>query len=54
MTDEERPFTVTRGCRSRDVENLLVVDGSTFPFLPAKNITFSLMANAVRVAEEAF
>ncbi|MFV1986742.1 MAG: GMC oxidoreductase [Gemmatimonadota bacterium] len=54
MTDEQRPFTVTRECRSRDVENLFIVDGSTFPFLPAKNITFSLMANAVRVAEEAF
>lgn len=54
MTSEDRPFTVTPGCRSRDVENLYVVDGSTFPFLPAKNITFSLMANAVRIAEEAF
>jgi hypothetical protein len=28
-----------------------MVDGATFPFLPAKNITFTLMANAVRVAE---
>jgi choline dehydrogenase-like flavoprotein len=52
MSVEDKPFTVTPGCRSRDVENLFVVDGSTFPFLPAKNITFSLMANAVRVAEE--
>ncbi|MDH3733040.1 MAG: GMC family oxidoreductase, partial [Gemmatimonadota bacterium] len=50
MTREKRPFTVTPECRSRDVENLLVVDGSTFPFLPAKNITFSLMANAARIA----
>lgn len=54
MTADDRPFTVTPDCRSRDIENLFVVDGSTFPFLPAKNITFSLMANAVRVAEEAF
>ena len=54
MTEDDRPFTVTPQCRSRDVSNLFIVDGSTFPFLPAKNITFTLMANAVRVAEEAF
>jgi choline dehydrogenase-like flavoprotein len=41
-------------CRSREFSNVYVVDGSTFPFLPAKNLTFSLMANAVRVAETAF
>ncbi|HSK18827.1 MAG TPA: GMC oxidoreductase [Longimicrobiales bacterium] len=35
--------------RSREFSNLLFVDGSTFPFLPAKNITFTLMANAVRI-----
>ena len=34
--------------------NLFFVDGSTFPFLPAKNITFTLMANAVRIAHCAF
>ena len=35
---------------------LIVADalGATFPFLPAKNITFSLMANAVRAADLAF
>ena len=31
-----------------------LADGATFPFLPAKNITFTLMANAVRVAQAAF
>ncbi len=30
--------------------NVWLADGITFPFLPAKNITFTLMANAVRVA----
>ncbi len=54
MSRDDRPFTVRPDCRSRDVENLFVLDGSTFPFLPAKNITFSLMANAVRVGTEAF
>jgi choline dehydrogenase-like flavoprotein len=40
--------------RSHRFENLFIADGATFPFLPAKNITFTLMANAVRIAEEAF
>ena len=54
MSHEKRPLTVSKDCQSHDFENLYVVDGTTFPFLPAKNITFSLMANAVRVAEAAF
>lgn len=48
------PFTTTEYCQSWDFENLFLVDGATFPCLPAKNITFTLMANAVRVAEAAF
>jgi choline dehydrogenase-like flavoprotein len=36
------------------MENLVIADGASFPSLPAKNLTFSLMANAVRVAERAF
>jgi choline dehydrogenase-like flavoprotein len=51
MTRQAAPFTTTECCQSRDLDNLFVVDGATFPFLPAKNITFTLMANAVRVAE---
>lgn len=54
MSDAGRPHTTLPDCRSRDFENLYLVDGSTFPFLPAKNITFTLMANATRVAETAF
>jgi len=54
MAKEKRAFTVSEYCQSRDFENLYIVDGSTFPFLPAKNITFTLMANAIRVAECAF
>jgi choline dehydrogenase-like flavoprotein len=54
MSKTPKPRTVSPLCRSHDFENLYIVDGSTFPFLPAKNITFTLMANAVRVADRAF
>jgi choline dehydrogenase-like flavoprotein len=54
MTRDAAPFTATEFGQSRDYENLFLVDGATFPFLPAKNITFTLMANAVRIAEAAF
>jgi hypothetical protein len=39
--------------RLRAFPNVMLVDGSTFPFLPAKNLTFTLMANASRMAAEA-
>lgn len=51
MTHDEAPHTTTPLGESRDLRNVYVVDGATFPFLPAKNITFTLMANAVRIAE---
>ena len=54
MTANSAPLTCTPECRSRDFKNLYFVDGTTFPFLPSKNLTFTLMANAVRVAERAF
>jgi choline dehydrogenase-like flavoprotein len=49
-----RRFTTSESCQSHDFNNLYIVDGTTFPFLPSKNITFTLMANAVRAAESAF
>jgi len=54
MTATAAPFTTTAACESRDIGNLFMVDGATFPFLPAKNLTFTLMANAVRIAEAVF
>jgi choline dehydrogenase-like flavoprotein len=54
MTAESAPWTATKYCQSRDFPNLYFADGTTFPALPSKNLTFTLMANAVRVAEEAF
>ena len=54
MSRVERPLTCSSDCRSHDFDNLYFVDGTTFPFLPAKNLTFTLMANAVRVADSSF
>lgn len=50
MSTTRRPLTTAPDGRSWDFENLYVIDGAVFPFLPAKNHTFTLMANAVRVA----
>jgi len=54
MSATPRRLSSSPECRSHDFENLYLVDGSTFPALPAKNLTFTLMANAVRVAQAAF
>jgi choline dehydrogenase-like flavoprotein len=51
MSGEAKPQTISPDCKSHDFENLYVVDGAAFPFLPAKNLTFSLMANAARAAD---
>jgi choline dehydrogenase-like flavoprotein len=54
MSPKKSPLATTPYGESYDFPNLFLVDGSTFPFLPAKNLTFTLMANAVRIAEGAF
>lgn len=54
MSDGNASFTATDQCRSNDFRNLYFIDGTTFPFLPAKQLTFTMMSNAVRVAEQAF
>ena len=54
MSQSGRKLTTTMNCKSNDFENLYFVDGTTLPWLPAKNLTFTLMANAVRVAESIF
>ena len=51
MQADTEPFTSTAEGRVRPFENLYAVDGSGFPSLPAKNLTFTLMANAVRIAD---
>jgi choline dehydrogenase-like flavoprotein len=52
MTRHRAPLGCRPDGRSWDFPNLLVADGASFPFLPAKNLTFTLMANAVRVAQD--
>jgi choline dehydrogenase-like flavoprotein len=37
-------------CRSHEVDNLYVVDGSFFPSSSAVNPTLTIIANALRVA----
>lgn len=54
MQREGGDLTTTPHGESRALGGLYFVDGSTFPFLPAKNLTFTLMANAARIADEAF
>jgi choline dehydrogenase-like flavoprotein len=54
MSSSKAPFSTNKYCQSNDFQNLYIVDGTTMPFLPSKNITFTLMANAVRVAESVF
>ncbi|MBS1788243.1 MAG: GMC family oxidoreductase [Acidobacteria bacterium] len=54
MSTIRAPLTSSPDCRSHDFDNLYFADGTTFPALSAKNLTFSLMANAVRMADRAF
>ena len=54
MTTTPCPYTTSPHGQSHDFDNLYIVDGATFPFIPAKNLTFTLMANAIRIAEQAF
>ena len=49
MARQRKELTCDPECRSYDFRNLYLADGASFPFLPAKNLTFTLMANAVRI-----
>ena len=52
MSREAAEMTTDEAGGVRGFENLFVVDGATFPSLPAKNLTFTLMANAARIADQ--
>jgi choline dehydrogenase-like flavoprotein len=53
MAREGGDFTADPLGRCRPFENLYLADGSTFPSLPSRNLTFTLMANATRIARAA-
>lgn len=53
FSGEEKPFTLSPEGRLHGTKNVFVADGSGFRYLPAKGLTFSLMANAHLVAENA-
>lgn len=46
------PYTTDVAGRLQQCKGVFVADAASFPFLPAKNHTFTVMANAMRVARE--
>jgi choline dehydrogenase-like flavoprotein len=52
MGGSEDEHTTRADGMVRGFDGLYVADGAGFPWLPAKNITFTLMANATRIASE--
>jgi choline dehydrogenase-like flavoprotein len=51
MGNDPRTSVVNRDCRTHDVANLYVVDGSVFPSASEKNPTHTIMALAARTAD---
>jgi choline dehydrogenase-like flavoprotein len=51
MGDDPKRSVVDRWCRSHDVANLWIVDGSVFPTSGGYNPTLTILANAYRVAD---
>jgi choline dehydrogenase-like flavoprotein len=49
--DDPKTSVLDRNCRTHDVDNLYVVDGSFFRSSAAVNPTLTIMANALRVAD---
>ena len=50
MGNDARSAVVNADCRTHDVTNLYVVDGSVFPSASEKNPTHTIMALAARTA----
>jgi choline dehydrogenase-like flavoprotein len=49
--EDPKTSVLDLNCRTHDVDNLYVVDGSFFPSSGAVNPTLTMMANAIRVGE---
>lgn len=52
MGQDKRKYFVDRDCLMNNTNNVYIIDGSVFPALPAKNLTFTIMANAMRAAHK--
>ena len=53
FSDRDEPFTCDENGRLHGTRSVYVGDGSSWKYLPAKGLTFTLMANARRVAKKA-
>ena len=51
MGDDPQTSVLDRNCKAHEVDNLFVVDGSSFPTGTGANPTLTIMANAWRVAD---
>ncbi|HLL23486.1 MAG TPA: GMC oxidoreductase [Kofleriaceae bacterium] len=49
MQHADAPLTTDRDGQLRGMKRVFVVDGSVFPTLPSKGLTFTMMANANRI-----
>ena len=49
MTNRDEPLSTDRDGLLRGTKQVYVVDGSVFPSLPSKGLTFTMMANANRI-----
>jgi choline dehydrogenase-like flavoprotein len=45
----ERPYETSAEGLLAGTQGVYIVDGACFPRLPAKNLTFTIMANALRI-----
>jgi choline dehydrogenase-like flavoprotein len=50
MSNKDEPLTTDKDGMLRGTKRVYVVDGSVFPALPSKGLTFTMMANANRIA----
>lgn len=50
MREQPRPYELDRHGQLHGTTRVWVVDGAAFPRLPSKNLTFTIMANAMRIA----
>lgn len=53
FSNEEKPYTLSPSGRLHMTKHVYIADSSGFTYLPSQGLTFSIMANALVVAEEA-